>query len=506
MKTAICAIIKDEHLFLEEWIEWHLGLGFDAIHLFEDKGSKSHEEICEKYSNVYLRSYEDDIKVKQLLEEQGSSCRQHKLYDWFARQYKDEYNWVAFIDIDEFVFFGKDYSLASLCEEFESYPAVLLNWKMMGANGHIKRPNSVIDGYTKEALMTSAFEMSWWHKSIVNLSRFEGFANLHRANNAVNTQHGQSYLDLHYDKAWLNHYFTKSWEDWLERIFKRGGTLAGHRKLADFFICNTDMEYLYDELISTVVDNIPNGTQWIDSKKRVSCGGNLKKIADLSRPSNYKLIFDLGFHDGDTSVDYLKKGHKVVGVECNPNLVSTNKRVFANLLANGSLTLVKHCISDIDGKDIKFYLSTNPVWCSCNKDIAEREEKSSVITVKTITLKTLMDIYGCPYYCKIDIEGNDILALQSLLNTDYRPKIISCESQCYGKGETGSGLEVLDKLHELGYTKYMLVNQRTNSQFRFEFNTEYPWVSYYEIKKQLLNIEDDSNTYGRWVDIYATYK
>ena len=67
MKTSICAIIKDEHLFLEEWIEWHLGLGFDAIHLFEDKGSKSHEEICAKYSNVYLRRYEDDEEVQELL-------------------------------------------------------------------------------------------------------------------------------------------------------------------------------------------------------------------------------------------------------------------------------------------------------------------------------------------------------------------------------------------------------------------------------------------------------
>ena len=54
MKTSIRAIIKDEHQFLEEWIEWHLGLGFDVIYLFEDKGSNSHEEICEKYSNVYL--------------------------------------------------------------------------------------------------------------------------------------------------------------------------------------------------------------------------------------------------------------------------------------------------------------------------------------------------------------------------------------------------------------------------------------------------------------------
>lgn len=505
MKTAICAIIKDEHLYLEEWIEWHLGLGFNAIHLFEDKDSKSHEGICEKYSNVYLRRLENEKQVQHLLEEQRNSHRQFVLYDWFAREYKNEYDWTAFIDLDEFIVFNNEYDLNKLCKEFESYPAVLLNWRMMGASGHVKRPScGVMEAYTKQSNFLQQDRL-WMHKSFVNLKMYQGMANLHRAVGAVNTHYEEDFAKLHYDKAWLNHYFTKSWEDWCNRIFKRGGTVPAHRICGQFFDINTDMEYLRDELMATVVDKLPNSTFCLDRKRRTIAGGNLKKIADLCRPIGYKLIFDLGFYNGDTSINYLKKGHKVVGVECNPNLVSKNKREFTNLLANGSLTLINYCISNIDGENIKFYLSTNPVWSSCDRNIAEREDESQEIEVKSITLKTLIEIYGCPYYCKINIEGNDIIALQSILNTEYRPKVISCESQCYGKGETKSGLEALDKLHELGYTKYMLVNQRTNSQFRFEFNTEYPWVSYNEIKEQLLNIEDDSNTYGRRADIYATY-
>lgn len=503
---AICAIIKNEHRFLEEWVEWHLNLGFNAIHLFEDKGSKSHEDICSKYDNVYLRRYDNDEQVREILTEQWSSQRQYKLYDWFARTYIDKYDWVAFIDLDEFVFFAEGYDLNKLCKEFENYPAVLLNWRFMGANGHISRPKDVINSYTKEAEMLGYFECLWWHKSFVNLKLYKGLVNLHRAIGAVNTLHSPIYQQTHYGKAWLNHYFTKSWEDWCDRIFKRGGTLIGHRILTDFFECNADMLPMKDELISSVAERIPNGTYWLDKKKNIIAGGNMKKIADLCRPRNHKLIFDLGFHDGDTSVNFLREGHKVVGVECNPELVSECKKKFCTLLLNGSLRLIDNCITDADGQDVKFYLPTHPVWSSCNKNIAEREEESREIVVKSLTLKTLIDIYGCPDYCKIDIEGNDIIALHSIINTNYRPTVISCESQCYGKGENGSGLEVLDKLKELGYTKYMLVNQRTNSQFRFEFNTEYPWVSYNEIKEQLLNIEDNSDTYGRWVDIYATYK
>ena len=79
---SICAIIKDEHRFLKEWIDWHLGLGFDAIHLFEDRGSKDHSDICSEYPNVYLRRYETDDTVQALLSAQGTSYRQFILYNW----------------------------------------------------------------------------------------------------------------------------------------------------------------------------------------------------------------------------------------------------------------------------------------------------------------------------------------------------------------------------------------------------------------------------------------
>lgn len=285
---AICAIIKNEHRFLEEWIDWHLDIGFDAIHLFEDKGSDSHEEICEKYSNVYLRRYENDDQLRNILTEQWSSQRQYKLYDWFARESVNTYEWVAFIDLDEFIFFAEGYNLDELCKEFDEYPALLLNWRFMGANGLIRRPHDVLNSYTREAEFLGEFEVSWWHKSFVNIKRYRGLANLHRALGAVNTLHSRDYTQIYYGKAWINHYFTKSWEDWCDRIFNRGGTLIGHRKLSDFFQTNADMVGMKDELMSSVADRIPNGTYWLDKERGIIAGGNLKKITELNKSRKYK--------------------------------------------------------------------------------------------------------------------------------------------------------------------------------------------------------------------------
>lgn len=287
MKTAICAIIKDEHLFLKEWIDWHLGLGFDAIHLFEDKGSQSHEEICAKYSNVSLRRYEDDEQVRKLLSAQGHSKRQLVLYRWFAETYRDRYDWAAFIDLDEFIMFEEDYNLDKLCNEFSDYPTVYLFWKMKGASGHLERPQcGVIEAYTETCPFLEQDVNGWNCKSLVNLRANKGLWSLHHGNGGVCTNLSTSINTPVYGKAWINHYFTKSWEDWLDRIYKKGGTMKGHRTLAQFFEANPSMEHLRDELIASVADKIPNGTYWLDRKRGLIAGGNVRKIMELNKKHN----------------------------------------------------------------------------------------------------------------------------------------------------------------------------------------------------------------------------
>ena len=279
---AICTIIKNENLFLKEWIDWHLKLGFDAIHIFEDKGSDSHKDIVNDYSNVYLHNCEENYDVHEILSLQGQSHRQVLLYDYFAKKYVNEYDRVAFIDLDEFICFDEKYNLEKLCEEFEPYPAVLLNWKMMGASGHINKPQcGVMDAYTKPCDFSNT-DSRWAYKSFVNLKRYKGLIDLHKAVEYVNTHHENDCHKYYYDKAWLNHYFTKSWEDWCDRIFNRGGTQNGHRTLVEFFEANKDMCYLKETLISLVQEKKPKGTCWLDKHTKKSFGGNVQKIMDLN--------------------------------------------------------------------------------------------------------------------------------------------------------------------------------------------------------------------------------
>ena len=52
------------------------------------------------------------------------------------------------------------------------------------------------------------------------------------------------------------------------------------------------------------------------------------------------LIFDLGFYNGDTSLEYLKGGFKVIGVDCNPLLELKDGKI-NEYLNEGHLILEK---------------------------------------------------------------------------------------------------------------------------------------------------------------------
>jgi FkbM family methyltransferase len=224
---------------------------------------------------------------------------------------------------------------------------------------------------------------------------------------------------------------------------------------------------------------------------------------------NENLVFDLGFYNGDTSLPYLKEGYTVIGVDCNPNLGMIGDAF--EYIINGQLILEKKCISDTDNDIVDFYIQPNKmVFSSVNKDIAGRVDGSICCQVETMTLASLIKKYGTPIYCKIDIEGNDILALKSLFDVEEKPKFISCETECIGSEHYLSidGLENINTLHELGYNKFFLVEQNIFNNFRLRIDCHYEWKTYDEVimeLKQARSKHDFTLPYSFWWDVYATF-
>lgn len=239
-KFYICAIIKDEHNYLAEWIEHHLSLGFDEIYLFEDFGSKSHKEITDNYPQVVLDTCDNYFEIKR--DYDVGWARQTRLYQKFLNEHRDE-GWCAFIDIDEYIVFNDGYTLQSLTEEYKDEYGIALYWKQFNANGRLYRAERVVETYTQACNCVS---QDTYHafKSLVNMHKARIFWSQHLIEhladvNGETLSHSKP-TKANFAKVQLNHYFCKSYEDWCDR-FVRGDLAPSHRKFEQFFENNPEM-------------------------------------------------------------------------------------------------------------------------------------------------------------------------------------------------------------------------------------------------------------------------
>ena len=91
---SITAILKNEAPYIKEWIEYHKMLGVERFYLYDNESEDNLQDVLQPYINSGLVYYHS-IKGK---------CVQFLAYRDAVYKYKDQTTWMAFIDIDEFIF------------------------------------------------------------------------------------------------------------------------------------------------------------------------------------------------------------------------------------------------------------------------------------------------------------------------------------------------------------------------------------------------------------------
>lgn len=168
------------------------------------------------------------------------------------------------------------------------------------------------------------------------------------------------------------------------------------------------------------------------------------------------LIFDVGVCNGDDSAYYLHKGFKVVGVEANPLLIPRLQERFAAEIGDGRYHLMAMGIAAAEGQAEFWVCDDRPEWSSFDRSIASRNgARHHSVTIATCRFGALLERFGTPHYCKIDIEGNDDLCLVDMA-PKTAPKFVSVE--------VIDPARQLRLLGSLGYDRFKLISQRTLRQ------------------------------------------
>lgn len=178
---------------------------------------------------------------------------------------------------------------------------------------------------------------------------------------------------------------------------------------------------------------------------------------------NRNLIYDVGMHKGEDTAFYLKKGFSVIAFEADPDLIASCKERFQEKIKEDKLIIVEGAIvnDNVSTKTIKFYQNqNNSVWNTVVEDWSARNETfgtpSSIISVPTVNFKKCIEKFGMPHYMKIDIEGMDLVCLETLSHFENKPNYISIESE---KVNFSNLIKEFKLLERLGYNKFKVINQ-----------------------------------------------
>lgn len=124
MNCVVCAIAKQENQYIYEWAKHHLEIGFSHIHIY-DNNDLDGESIADVFRGTAI---EKSITIHDVC---GRICMQLEVYqDCYDNE---EFDWCAFIDIDEFItFVSPQMNICGFLRDKIQFDAVHLNWLCYG--------------------------------------------------------------------------------------------------------------------------------------------------------------------------------------------------------------------------------------------------------------------------------------------------------------------------------------------------------------------------------------
>ncbi|KAK9832547.1 hypothetical protein WJX81_008051 [Elliptochloris bilobata] len=247
--VAICVLHKDQNEDVEEWLDYHLGLGVSKVFFMDNNSTVPIREALSKYESVV--HYEDVFNA-------DAAPLNQQMYAYKkCLEHKDEVAWMAFIDVDEFIVLKtkEHWSLPQLLMEYKDEGALAMNWVMFGSNSHVRRPEQhTLHAYTRciQPHPTRTEHI----KTIVNTAHVADISgdphHFHyvEGKTAVNENHvpvvNTPFTEgASVSKIACHHYVLKSLEDFSHKIKRGSGDGGNTSKNLDWFIAIDSMATAY---------------------------------------------------------------------------------------------------------------------------------------------------------------------------------------------------------------------------------------------------------------------
>jgi hypothetical protein len=228
MYSLVTTRVKNDNSYLDEWVEYHLSIGFDHIVIYDNLST---EPVAPKWGDrVSVFLDHNEFRV-------FPPFNTHQFIIDLKRP-----EWLLHIDVDEFLVLYQHKSVNELLRCYENYGGLVINWRIYGSSGHVKRPEGLVKDnyiYRTPDNYVGAEGGNGVGKVAMNVKYLKGVVNPHFAvstRDIVNedfVKTGDGVINSSCRLCRLNHYYTRSREEWEVKVNRGNGKYFQKRGLSE---------------------------------------------------------------------------------------------------------------------------------------------------------------------------------------------------------------------------------------------------------------------------------
>ena len=294
-ELAAVLIIKDEAVYIKEWLDYHLLIGIDHFYVYDNDSSDNLTEILKPYVADGLVTYHSI----------AGKCAQCAAYNDALGRYRFDCRYMICFDVDEFIYPKNNRRLLELVDETfaenDSASEFAIYWQNFGSSG-IKTADfgkGVLDRFTLRAIEDA--EQNRYFKTIVNPREIKGFVDPHfaipfKGRNIVDSRGNKIRIFIQgksiqiygqfqnmTELIALNHYVVKSREEY-ERKIARGDAFYASNPRNEENFRKFDLNDVFDDGIIKYRDELMSSERYTGIKNRKFFARILNAVLEILSP------------------------------------------------------------------------------------------------------------------------------------------------------------------------------------------------------------------------------
>ena len=189
---SVASVFKNESWNLKEWVLHYKHHGVDHIYLVNDFSDDEYMSILEPFiSEGFVTLFQNDITEKY-------TGRQTDVNNKFFLPICNETQWIAQIDLDEFLYSPKTKDLKEVLRKYENYGTVETNWVWFNSNDHLYHPpGGLVKNFTCRAKFGDRVWMTHRSRSASSGQEEPEWFNLWAPKQIANTKFGVTNFNIH---------------------------------------------------------------------------------------------------------------------------------------------------------------------------------------------------------------------------------------------------------------------------------------------------------------------